>query len=157
MYAQDYDETVPLCQIDDYAGLGQSHFPYWLLPYVKNAGIFNCPSMEWASYQYTGGNRYALRPCVPSYCQNVYLGSELGASVDPYPAVCLADIDKPAECPLHWDNGHGKIPLGYWTAKYLADLHNGQVNISWADGHVKSMSESAALANVEPYPYQPFP
>jgi len=61
MYAQDYDETLPLAAMN--VGAGNAVYPdgstgtyyLWyhpLFPYIKNVQLWNCPS---TSVRYTGG------------------------------------------------------------------------------------------------------
>jgi len=138
MYVQDYDEVAPFCQINDYGGIGESHWPYWLAPYVKNTQIFDCPSY---TTRYDGGNDYD-GSAGPAYSQNVLLGSETGGST--YGPIALAQIEYPSQCPLHWDTANGN-PIGWFNDSYVAPRHNQQVNLGFVDGHVKSMSLNAAL------------
>ena len=145
MYAQDYDEIGPFCQVNNLGGMGTAHWPFLLKGYVKNNQIFDCPSY---TKRYDGGQTYN-GTAGPSYGQNVYLGSETGGNTRP--AVSLGQIEYPSETPLHWDTGNDN-PIGWFNADYLEDRHNGQVNMNFCDGHAKSMSESAALGDLQPNP-----
>ncbi len=142
MYAQDYDERVVYTQFpwgDD----GQCHFPFLLMPYTNNHQIFNCPSDTNANYD----GRPDYDAVNNSYCQNVTLGCFTGNPPDfagHIPSVKLAEIERPAELPVHFDTDNGN-PIGNYNSGYLEDRHNDQVNLNFADGHAKSMNENAAL------------
>ena len=145
MYVQDYDEVLPFCQINNYSGLGETHWPYLLKPYVKNNHIFDCPSY---TARYVGGPRYEGAEG-PAYSQNIYLGSETAGNSQPLHS--LAQIDSPSETPLHWDHASTNA-LGWFNANYIADRHNGQLNLSFVDGHAKAMSKTAALGDLQADP-----
>lgn len=144
MYTQDYDETVPMCQINSYGTYGESHWPFWLKPYVKNTQILDCPSY---TTHHDGGNDYE-GSAGPAYGQNALLGGETGGGTR-YP-VSLAQIQAPSECPPYWDTDSGNA-IGWFVADYLDDRHSEQLNLGFCDGHAKSMTESAAL-QLEPEP-----
>jgi len=144
MYTQDYDEVVPLCQVNNYSGMGESHWPFWIRPYVKNNQIFDCASY---TKRYDGGNDYEGN-AGPTYAQNIMLGGETGSST--HVVVSLAQIEYPSECPLHWDMA-GSNALGWISANYIDDRHNDMANVSFCDGHAKSMNESSIL-QLDPEP-----
>lgn len=142
MYAEDYDERVAYTQMP-HETTGQCHFPWLLMPYVKNHQIFNCPSDGNANYD----GRADYDQINNSYAQNVTLGCFTGNPPDfagHIPSVSLAEIQQPSSLPVHWDNDNGN-PIGNFNSNYLEDRHNEQVNLNFADGHAKSMNEQAAL------------
>lgn len=152
MYAGDYDERVCPAWIswvpwpDAVSSWNDgANWPYLLLPYVKNAQIFNCPSAPTANQQYDGARRYTTGGC--SYGQNPYLGYFHYNGTNVIWPLSLAEIDSPSEVPVHGDQGSLGNPF-WWhrTESYLPkDRHNEQINTSFADGHAKSLTFTAVL------------
>jgi prepilin-type N-terminal cleavage/methylation domain-containing protein/prepilin-type processing-associated H-X9-DG protein len=151
MYAQDYDETMPLNRIDfDYS------YMFFILPYVNNAQVFDCPSQSVKVEE----------PIVYNACRSYSFNELLWG--DP-----LADIDAPSEIVLHgdatpntwmgvWDmyrpsrSGHrpdavdgsdyktwGGGDTQKWTYLNFCARHNDMGNVGFADGHAKAMSYNA--------------
>lgn len=144
MYAQDYDETLPIFKADVNATgpatafitiAGQSSGTYWislLTPYIKNDQIWFCPSTK-----------------KPSYFVNSYLAVANGPYVyyPPQTGKTLARIPSPAATPMLADNDQkiGKTCPGFSDLTYaqgycagnMGDTHNGGGNVLFCDGHVK--------------------
>jgi prepilin-type N-terminal cleavage/methylation domain-containing protein/prepilin-type processing-associated H-X9-DG protein len=84
MYAQDYDETWVPFSYQSYiagtnspawgAGWGMYYYTMTLQPYVKNIGLFVCPSGEWSTLQY-GAWKDANTPPDPGNSDSTYPGS----------------------------------------------------------------------------------
>jgi prepilin-type N-terminal cleavage/methylation domain-containing protein/prepilin-type processing-associated H-X9-DG protein len=145
MYAQDYDETLPIAndQVLKFAEpTAPPNFLGSLIPYIRSKPIFNCPSTPpadspaWlvptkeSSTNYMGNGVIMGRPLavVPAPADIVYL-HELGVleSVAWLRPVC----DKNGRC-LAWC---------YWSGKHwYGNIHNGGGNIILADGHAKYRS-----------------
>jgi prepilin-type N-terminal cleavage/methylation domain-containing protein/prepilin-type processing-associated H-X9-DG protein len=135
MYWQDYDGVAisvglnmppsPLRQ-----GAGRADWTDHVYPYVKNAGVYVCPSdpllKPTTGYGISGG-----------YAQNWVYFSNFGS---PLP---MDSINYPAETILLTDGtgyyacGGSGGPAAGWAAR-VSDRHNEQVNIAWVDGHVSS-------------------
>lgn len=68
MYAQDYDETLPLFSQGNgyqgflgYAGADGIRWADMIFPYVKNSQVFDCPSGTKRLAIYSGGSYYDIR------------------------------------------------------------------------------------------------
>jgi prepilin-type N-terminal cleavage/methylation domain-containing protein/prepilin-type processing-associated H-X9-DG protein len=181
MYAQDYDEKMPMLYMNrttpssTWYGIAQE-----LDPYVKNVNVHDCPS---ASMQSTlssyGGNRsygYVRDIIVPN-------GSCKMATIKrPAEIVMLGDacIDQNNGCQLHPPNAgpfmcdadgsnckvcggtHNSLyayPLGSHASQYdrpgfnFIERHNGTGNAAFCDGHAKAMKHSELYNNGTPHPY----
>jgi prepilin-type N-terminal cleavage/methylation domain-containing protein/prepilin-type processing-associated H-X9-DG protein len=116
-----------------------------LYPYVKNTGVYSCPSN---SYKYPGNyHPYG------------------GVSANPLALGCASPMvetifQKPAETILFVDSGTGGAAgdyyLAWWGAAFannattVAPRHTGTVTVAWVDGHVKSM-KLERITGPEPY------
>ncbi len=144
MYVQDYDETMPFCQINDYT---EPSIPGKIMPYVKNNKLFECPS---AKSEY-------LSPLNCSYFWN--------GVVMQYPfQVRIAQINRPADIAAIWEygwthfrtyarpcNGSGASDgWGYfwYSGWYGHRIHNGGGNYAFCDGHVKWLKEDQQFSGV---------
>ena len=136
MYAQDYDEYMPVVQHRTTAAL----YGYWfdvIQPYVKNVQIIYCPS-EPASY--------------PGYGWNY---PHAGYRLDLNQQVHMAKIRYPAEFMLFGDSNlgsyrhylycavHWPVPPGIRDAtNVVATRHSEGANVGFADGHAKWLKTS---------------
>jgi prepilin-type N-terminal cleavage/methylation domain-containing protein/prepilin-type processing-associated H-X9-DG protein len=141
MYAQDYDETLPVASHweaqDNHAP--SSGYTYWfesLEPYVKNTQIFVCPSQP-------GGNPLAADPGYGWNYQEFGYRSSAGNLGNHY-STTLGEIDKPAETIVMGDcedssaRGNPGIYFLYRRhSTYTPERHNGGGNMGLADGHAK--------------------
>ena len=146
MYLQDYDERFPVCNFSDTNtgfppathkdGAGQPIYHKDLLqPYVKNRGIFFCPTMRGQA------GRLAHYPtdynflCVHGWS----LIPGFGAFNNDLQGVCdppLAAIGRSAEKPLVVCDGLGEH-MGETTTDVFLKGKLGAQNICYVDGHVK--------------------
>jgi len=143
MYAQDYDESL----VYNTYGLG----PDWtwrsaILPYVKNAQIFQCPSKKLdPATAFAGGLDYGA---LSGYGVNVHHWGPAGAPVSPTPpyGAALGSVGDAASCVLvaESDGGesigveadaHGWVPADPWAVR-----HNGGANYGFVDGHAKFLN-----------------
>jgi len=116
MYVQDYDGRYPLAH----------NWAAGIDPYVKNAGVFRCPS----------------RPDQPvGYAFNSNLGGQ------PYEGV-----ESPAGTVMLFDSSAGRtmrsqypyqLPSPADTGESWLGIHNGGANVVYADGHVKWHSDKS--------------
>ena len=127
MYAQDYDERLPLDGIW-LVGAVYPTAPFWdirILPYVKNQQIYICPSAR--------GNP------TRTYRYNVPLGMQ-GAK--------LSAIDRPSNTVLLVDAVGGWFNnLNAWGLRSEGDImetHSGGANFGLADGSAKWFKAPAA-------------
>ena len=88
MYAQDYDDTLPPAQFGDW---WEHCWKYITLPYVKNEGIYSCPSAPANLNRPIGTSPYGI---------NAYIG-------EVYFSLPLAQISQPAETLLLGENRDG--------------------------------------------------
>lgn len=122
MYVQDWAETFP--PSTNYAAPADSPERVWMAivePYVKNTGIFICPSAENAAY----GNRWTTRDRLP-------IGYTAAAAFDPaqiegFPEMFgPAKLEEDARVPLFGDTASGPGDLKY--RGYVFDPYVGPAN-----------------------------
>ncbi len=135
-YVQDYDETFPTGgwaagdnAVYPNGVLSNNNWTMRVYPYVKNVGIFNCPSAS--DYVWTGapGNSTVR----VGYNANVAAGVALAAMQ--YPAQTLMNMDA---------NGTGsylvtQLPSLTGTTRWMDPRHMDGANVGFADGHAKWM------------------
>ena len=135
MYAQDYDEQLPLSHTAD--PWWWNDWKYRILPYTKNEDIFNCPSAPANLNRPNGTGPYGI---------NAYIGE---AGTWAYHA--LAAIPEPAQTLLLGENRDGDwvvepnpdycstIPLpGPWIDPgWVRPAHFEGANLAYCDGHAK--------------------
>jgi len=146
MYTQDYDETTPLSAgytqevdvLDPEDGGNDTDYShiYWfecIVPYVKNAQIFSCPSYSGKNIS-SGGSPSAPHPRFPdgvNYGFNTYAARKT-----------LGNFVHPAQVGLICDGYNN-----YWRLKcpgsdndhymWSYNRHNDGSNASFVDGHTK--------------------
>jgi prepilin-type N-terminal cleavage/methylation domain-containing protein/prepilin-type processing-associated H-X9-DG protein len=154
MYVQDYDERTPFNTWASASGLrpepARAIMVYRIQPYVKNEGILICPSDD-ANGGCQGRSRPgtaaedgvdgALRCVWFSYASEnndrINNGSAL-AALDAPAATCLAfDSSRYFGTPESNIDSFGWSSNGNRNADFLA-RHNGQLNVVFADGHVRA-------------------
>jgi len=159
MYAQDYDERMPMRWVE--RGSDDIYIPDLIYPYVKNAQLFECPSIAGSASLYLGDATRSSKPLSygwlggsPSHPGNPcsICGRSCSANYhlfDGYRGVKMAVIEAPANqmmihegfsvlCP-DYDNGNHTFCDRTAMEQYQA--HNGQNNYAFADGHVKSLPQ----------------
>ncbi len=130
-----------------------------MLGYLKNSGIFSCPSRPDVT-------------CTSNTDSSIAYGYNYWMSTWYYPDAGLATIQKPAETVLVAETGgsgttsagsylsytpYYSVVLAPTNATYgvqvanaparLTDRHSDGLNIAWCDGHVKWMKRSAVEAD----------
>ena len=132
-YAQDYDEMcMPGYQYYGHSGDTDylAWFPYYLMPYVKNWQLAECPS---GGTTVTYGSALPGHPqYVLSYATNYYRGetAPYDYSLGMHRAK-LAQVEDPAG--TFWiQEGYG-----YTHTRYVIKRHNDGFNALLADGHAK--------------------
>jgi prepilin-type N-terminal cleavage/methylation domain-containing protein/prepilin-type processing-associated H-X9-DG protein len=138
MYVQDYDEAFP--QRSQTWG----NWAYVVTPYIKSAGVFQCPSNPNKNNNWTGTVPPGEQQLKTSYGINAWF---FGNNAMP-----LASIDAPADrigigeqTASHNDYVGGVWGLG--SANYLVGFagHSGTMNVAFLDGHVKAMKPTQTV------------
>ncbi|HEX2999091.1 MAG TPA: DUF1559 domain-containing protein, partial [Armatimonadota bacterium] len=139
MYTQDYDECWAR-QVWTAGGLTDPVYQVWwraLDPYVKNTGVYQCPSLSNASASYSYSYNVWLsgqsESTVGSYSpygvsERVVLTDGLDPWIDVYMTCRVRDWSKPAES---------------YPNSRLDQRHMDMFNVLFADGHVKAMKAAA--------------
>lgn len=124
MYIQDYDETVlPSTNYGVPASDPLRVWPPVVQPYVKNSGVFLCPSASGSRYTDGWANR-GLSPI--GY--NMLTGYDPLGIEAPTSTASLAGIDEPSRTVLLGDTANGPTVSKY--RGYVFDPMNGKVNAS---------------------------
>ncbi len=156
MYAQDYDEVMPISYITDAGSpgnvYGSTRFPQEIVaPYVKNTQVFRCPSDSPPSnYNGAGG---AVQPYFNnSYGINVTPIAGDPANALPVVGMCgrsIAMHERPAEKVMWAETenwcasgcvaiaGWTSAPTGFGASVNAANRHNKGLNVAYCDGHAK--------------------
>lgn len=171
MYTQDYDEL--LVPVNACGGQlletgqnstngtcgGTQYYHLWIHlihPYIKNVGVFNCPSSTIAKYtgQYTGTLQYGINYAGATYAANATYNpsgactANCGVNLMGQPAASLAAIEDVsgtvlvADCINNYWLGPGDPTVSGSPGSYVAKIHNDTPNVVFADGHVKSIQYS---------------
>jgi prepilin-type N-terminal cleavage/methylation domain-containing protein/prepilin-type processing-associated H-X9-DG protein len=150
MYAQDYDEKYNFA----YTINPTVTWPNLLMPYIKNADLFTCPSDNdpWS----IGGGIYL------SYIPNYRIHPP--GDTSPLTPTKMAQLTRPAEtidiaenadgstgnrqpdCQYAWGTNGSSASSGYnpW-ARVSLERHNGGSNYAFADGHAKWLSRNEGM------------
>ena len=163
MYSQDYDEMMPYLAYNGGNTLGVHWFDS-LTPYIKNAGVWRCPSAN-PSVRTSG-----LWANSPSFAQRQvdYAWNENAA-----PGVSQAVCTHPADTFLLMDKGDAQCFTGWYgwvsrsqntfTGVSVPGPHNEGKVIGFADGHVKWLKSSQIItrdqtpaSGVNPDPNSPY-
>lgn len=146
MYLQDYDETFPVANFNDmvFNFPVQTHrdaanqpirFADLMQPYVKNRGVFFCPTMRGQSnrvqvyptdYNFLCVHGWSITPGFPGFDND-------SQGVCSHP---LAAISRTAEKPMVVCDGLGEH-VGETTTSVFTQGQIGGQNIAYVDGHVK--------------------
>ena len=158
MYAQDYDETMPLAYYMDWSTYWDTKVDWsgnvigdgLLTPYTKNGQIAACPSVKGIT---------ADRPYSGYGYNTTFIGpnpAPLAAWGDGPPPAAMAAIQYPAQTVLFcdsalWSTFTNEVYLNsllrapgdpYYggTGPNVHFRHNGVANVAYVDGHVKAIS-----------------
>lgn len=110
-----------------------------IYPYVKNEGIYVCPSDPWNKPTATNGSDggYGLNWVYFGNFSNMLNMTDIAA---PSETILFTDSARPnSTTPGYYAVGGTGGPANGW-AQYVSTRHNGVVNIAWLDGHVKAMN-----------------
>jgi len=146
MYLQDYDET--LMPIHYVVANYEYNFMQILQPYVKNAGVFNCPSspQKWQGPQQSGG------VCGYGYNSVMLQKQTIAGILKPAETIAFADAVPTSRTGQYQFYGTGLRPNNtpFWVVAeagddgYVAYRHLGTASFVFMDGHVKAMTQPAA-------------
>ncbi len=172
-YMQDYDETYP-CQttagtgnVQYYSSADGRTDATWLnsiFPYSKSVAVNVCPSAREFDPKIDTGIA-ATANSDTSYTYNGLLGNILSTDTgsklpDPLPVAQEGAISRPSEVMMfedngitwgrcqpfpRWNGGTWKDPIHTGLITLLYTLHNGGLNMNFADGHAKWIVGSAAI------------
>ncbi len=151
MYLQDYDSVFP-SQWSAYVQTNPPvNFGYQILmPYVKNAQIWVCPSDTLRNCAQEGST-----DMTGQWDQSYNFNTNIFDN-----GVELSELPQPSETPLMMDGQNRNQVWGRprWasavTSYCATDRHNGGANLSYADGHSKWVTEGT-LADPDFYMGQP--
>jgi prepilin-type N-terminal cleavage/methylation domain-containing protein/prepilin-type processing-associated H-X9-DG protein len=157
MYAQDFDETFPMCRYPDDTyypspidGVSCTFsWPQLTHPYVKNAQVLVCPSDERARPNYSNGSTTNMSRY--SYGRNYgYFNGDksslvagnikLAAIQEPSSTIMIGEADNCNRCgprTANWPAGGGGVSVDLDMGSYLDPRHNDGINFSFFDGHAK--------------------
>ncbi len=141
MYAEDYDETLPQSE-ENPAAWGFYFYKEKIMPYVKNAKIFQCPSDFVASKEPTcdyNSYLYNAIPWSPGY-------GIAGRS--------LAAINSPSKIVMVFENSVCGA-YSYHQPKPGTKYNDAMNNLCFGDGHVKFVPIYWAGGAAYPYNYNP--
>jgi prepilin-type N-terminal cleavage/methylation domain-containing protein/prepilin-type processing-associated H-X9-DG protein len=154
MYAQDYDETMPMSTTIN--ATGARTLADVVMPYVKNSQIMICPSDSTGSVDIGGiadGKGFPLTG-VRRLSYSINIGQAqtpggvalfpdfvlFGAMGIPCSVCSLAQIGHPSQCPATWD-GVWNYAMVSGTPPQLSvpafTRHNEGFNVGFCDGHAK--------------------
>ncbi len=150
MYAQDYDELIVYEDLD-YNGsgaedAGDATWRGMLFPYVKNVGVFVCPSKRLTSafdgsyndYGQNGGYAINVAHWV-SGAPTPPFGQALASVGDASSVIIFMESDGTHEV----GNTDGLNPRGWVPTAAWAKRHNDGCNYTFIDGHVKWLKPEA--------------
>ncbi len=180
MYVQDYDEMMPAYKHYLIPGNAETRGEGWydaISPYTNNEQIARCPTFSYtATYGRTAlppGTGFWRNSFVGSYAapaQDSACVAALGALYTMWnyylPGVALAQMSKPAETVMLMEattswvqatTGFGRdasgnlLEVGSDGRRGLQHFrHNGQMNVAFGDGHVKSV-DPGFMSNLDVY------
>ncbi|MDH7568618.1 MAG: DUF1559 domain-containing protein [Armatimonadota bacterium] len=156
MYAQDYDETLPMSYYPLPQAQRQSYMQI-IQPYIKNVGVFDCPSQTpRTTLVYNGERSYGF--------VSPFFRQRLAAFADASGTVLMGDTTpntymgawyfyQPSrgERPDAKDGSQyttwGGTATQTWTYHNFCVRHMEMGNVLWMDGHVKAMKYESLFQN----------
>jgi prepilin-type N-terminal cleavage/methylation domain-containing protein/prepilin-type processing-associated H-X9-DG protein len=156
MYAQDYDETLPIwVAVDGTRPLKYARWDALILPYVKNVQIFRCPTVKrWAgagtTYTYNrqlgeyvdpAKSRLIGSAALPPCFTGIPYGRPVASVAQPSQVVLLTDGDPERDTRIFGDAtampGIRIVSRNYHPDNIFDQRHGDGDNIAFVDGHVK--------------------
>jgi prepilin-type N-terminal cleavage/methylation domain-containing protein/prepilin-type processing-associated H-X9-DG protein len=141
LYAQDYDETLPVAndQVENFAlPAARPNFLGSLIPYIKSKPIFACPATPLEDSKPLSPNAENAT----NYMGNgVIMGRPLAVVPEPANIIYLHElgvIERIAWLRPVCDTRGNCVAFCYWSKKHwYSNNHQGGGNLVFADGHVK--------------------
>ncbi|MGI5817592.1 MAG: H-X9-DG-CTERM domain-containing protein [Armatimonadota bacterium] len=140
MYAQDYDEVMPRTR----SFYARTLWANEILPYVKNEGVFRCPSADPFTWPSAGLNSASRAQMSYGYTWDNSSSNAMLAGIDnPSETVYLADS---LGYMFYPEGTGGTERASAGTGYRIQPRHNEGANLGFVDGHAKWYSESAINA-----------
>lgn len=157
MYAQDYDERLPLVYDDGAGAQNRSIWAEKVAPYVKNVAVMFCPSGSDTPNNW------------PKFNLAVYYGLLMNHVLPEgqWAAKSMAQFSRPAEiimlcegtwythyCPVCWtttSSACGSVDCVNVQKNPNVRMHNEGANYAYWDGHVKWQKDSTILRDGTPW------
>ncbi|MGI5818576.1 MAG: DUF1559 domain-containing protein [Armatimonadota bacterium] len=165
MYAQDYDERLAPYEVNHGSSLRRASATYdTIYPYINNEQVYICPSEEftWNGHgsgtrsEFPAGRGVYRQTMVASYSVVRDMSGDDRVRPAPFPSSGrkLAQFERPAETIIVFETRTGyvgnKSNVGFYNddtprpmdasgnVGVMRYRHNLQMNVAYADGHVKS-------------------
>jgi len=147
-YAQDYDEMYPSCRVAPNMCSGQANYKLTLVwaeeifPYVKNSGVYVCPSRVSLNWGECGNTPDSARALIPKNhygvnCKPFTYGLAMASVQMPASLFYISDSPLGADyAKLFWNPNTNCVASGQMPIANV-DIHMGGLNMAYADGHVK--------------------
>jgi prepilin-type N-terminal cleavage/methylation domain-containing protein/prepilin-type processing-associated H-X9-DG protein len=131
MYAQDFDEAYPM--VWPRSAAPAVLWPDVLMPYVKNQGVWKCPS------------RLRARPLYTTYGVTFGMNSHAFGYNNPAQIIKMGQINYPSELAFCMEVADARDREPWLTLTdcsqvafdYLANPHQDGLNVAYSDGHAK--------------------
>jgi prepilin-type N-terminal cleavage/methylation domain-containing protein/prepilin-type processing-associated H-X9-DG protein len=145
-YTQDFDEKYPLLQETSALGSGITYVTA-IQPYVKSSQLFICPSApqtETTTDQSTTSTDYIWSVTTPTYQSAAKASYGMNSLMTTETGMSMSAVEKPAEVPMTFDASWYEAASLSPSLGAVRDSarHFDGVNIGYADGHVKWLSEN---------------
>ncbi len=140
MYSGDYDGHILPGHLRGDPG-GCAGWSFRLMPYVKNVGIFDCPSTQ---YRWDGRDKWHF-----DYGLNAYIDCNGNPGGFYLWETTLEEIQTPADTAMMGDTAncarHPWFAVESGPTFHLEPVHNDGCNLNFYDGHAKWYSINKAL------------
>jgi prepilin-type N-terminal cleavage/methylation domain-containing protein len=168
MYTQDYDERVPMSADQLAQNAGDGWLSFWfgkIQPYVKNQGIFNCPSSDIFKGNFASNTtyEYGANSCVMvgwrtfgwdsqnSICKGFDQGTlRLAEADEPSRVALLSDTAAWAGTPPRLQGTHH---FQCWSG--TSRVHSTGITLTFLDGHAKWSKRDSAITAYQINPRDP--
>jgi prepilin-type N-terminal cleavage/methylation domain-containing protein/prepilin-type processing-associated H-X9-DG protein len=179
MYAQDYDERLAPYEVNHGSSLRRAGATYDVIyPYTQNEQIYICPSEEFTYNGHAGGttrSEFAAgtgvfrQTMLASYSVVRDMSGSDRVTPTPFPSSGrkMAEFTRPAETIIVFETRTGyvgnKSNVGFYDDETPRPMdssgnvgvmryrHNLQMNVAYADGHVKSIPQLTDLDALRAY------
>ncbi len=139
MYAADYDDKI--IPMTHPLGWQYGYWPQLIEPYIKNAQILWCPSLEGTGVYGSYGENYIHMTGSPTVGQTA---QKYGQIARPAESMLFGEDYPPGGCHIYTRcpmcavrDGRPLSDPTYWMHAAWAEVHNGGQNVAYLDGHAK--------------------